>query len=155
MITSALRTLHARIRPVSQPQGGAYNPGPTPREKAMAAMNAGRKAGLRSAAVSGLAILMFAGCAASLNAPQRPPSAGRMESCSSRVILNFRQGLAVSDFDLMAMARRAGVNMEALQQTGRSSRMVMIRGRGPEAVCDAAIEEMSLDPRIESIHRDY
>jgi len=100
---------------------------------------------------------LLAACVGTEGSGQRSPStASRVTSCSERVIVNMRMGMGVrNDFELMEAGRRAGVQIEVLQQMGRGSRMVMIRGMGPQALCESAIEEMGLDPRIESVQRYF
>ncbi len=78
--------------------------------------------------------------------------AAMMERCSERVIVYIRQGTSIrSDFELVEVGRRLGFTLEVLQTMGRNSKMVMIRGNGPQEVCDSAVEQLKEDPRIESI----
>lgn len=100
--------------------------------------------------------VIFTGCAGTQQPAQGIPSATRAEFCTARVVVNLRTGPGRrSDFELSDMGRRAGVQLDVMQQTGRDSRLVRIRGTGPQALCDQAVEELSLDPRIESVERYY
>lgn len=71
-----------------------------------------------------------------------------------RMIVHTRQGSGIrNDFELVEAGRRAGIQLQVLQTMGRNSRMIMIRGLGPEQLCEEAAEQLSLDPRIESVQR--
>lgn len=99
--------------------------------------------------------LLAAGCASTGGSGQRATAASRAPiSCSERLIINLRNATAIrSDLELTDLGRRAGVDLEVLQQLGRTSRMVMIRAMGPESLCDSGIEEIERDPRVQSVQR--
>lgn len=101
-----------------------------------------------------LVALLVAGCMSAGGSGQRTAASRAPQSCSERLIINLRNATAVrSDLELTDLGRRAGVDLEVLQQLGRTSRMVMIRAMGPESLCDSSIEEIERDPRIQSVQR--
>ncbi len=107
--------------------------------------------------ITGIAVAVLAGCtSAGQSSPRYPASSAssRPSSCSMRMIVHTRQGSGIrNDFELVEAGRRAGIQLQVLQTMGRNSRMIMIRGLGPEQLCEEAAEQLSLDPRIESVQR--
>lgn len=101
--------------------------------------------------------LVAAGCASTPGSGPRTTSASRAPlSCSERIMINLRSATAIrSDFELTDLGRRAGVDLDVLQQLGRTSRVVMIRAMGPESLCDSGIEEIERDPRVQSVQRYF
>ncbi len=117
---------------------------------------------LRSATGAGIALLgsslivALGGCAGASTSPERSPGAQRVvpASCSLRAVVNLRQGFSIrSDWDLVELGRRLGVNLSVLQSIGRNSRIVVIRENGPPEACENSLEELRSDLRIESIDR--
>ncbi len=101
-------------------------------------------------------VVALGGCAAASSSTERSPGAQRVvaASCSLRAVVNLRQGSALrSDWDLVELARRLGVNLSVLQSMGRNSRMIVIRENGPPETCEDSLTELRSDLRIESIER--
>lgn len=105
---------------------------------------------------AGLMTCALGGCAGTPGTGQSGPAARGTASCSTRLIVNMRPSMGPgAELELLSVARRVGVRAEVLREMGRGSSMVQISGMGPQALCEAAVEEMSLDPRIESIRPYY
>lgn len=102
-----------------------------------------------------LGAFLLAGCTATPSPPSglpRTAASSNSSMCSVRATIHLRAGPGMrGDFELMDIARRAGVQMDVMQTISRTTRMVTLRGFGSPTLCEEAIEELRLDPRIESI----
>jgi hypothetical protein len=73
--------------------------------------------------------------------------------CTTRAIVTVRQNAGIrNDSEFVGLMAGAGVNVEVLYNMTRNTRMVRVSALGPDAACRDAINQLRLDPRIESVN---
>ncbi len=83
-----------------------------------------------------------------------PPS-GEISSapgvCTLRAIVIVRSNANIrNDSEFVELMDRLGLDVEVIYNMSRNARMVRVRAEGPDEACQEVLNELRLDPRIES-----
>lgn len=101
------------------------------------------------------AFVLVALASCSLASCGTPPGKGDLgpapQECNARAIVTVRPSANIrNDFEFLELMQRIGVEVEIMHSMSRNSRMIRVRAYGNDEVCRDLIDQLRIDPRIES-----